>query len=354
MVEEVFEDCPELPRRCRDLCAGRGLDSGPLKAKLWQDYQIRPLIEPRELWREEKAMPDYDPALPVTRALYPERADTIVYTEKGQVQCRCPKSGEVRDLAFWGFESDRNTLKYRCPAAAHDLQCAGREACERSAGGHVGEYGRIVRIDLDAHDRRIFTPTPYGSPSWKRGYNRRSALERINNRLDHAFEFEQHFIHPGTGPDAHPRRGGAGGDDGAGVGAPARRSARVDALAVRRGSLRRHRLSAPALDPTRPDGLLGEPGGRSGARRGAGVEIALVAAKPAFGASQSAGQAPGGPHWAPPPARPSAAHHSPPSKLPHSAHPSTWLGVAMSLTGTVQSPRIFGESVHVLHGQGER
>ena len=67
-------------------------------------------------------------------------------------------------------------------------------ACERSAGGQVGEYGRIVRIDLDTHDRRIFTPTPYGSPSWKRGYNRRSALERINNRLDHAFEFEQHFI----------------------------------------------------------------------------------------------------------------------------------------------------------------
>ena len=85
MVEEVFEDSPELARRCRDLCADRGLDSGPLKAKLWEDYRIRPLIEPRELWREEKAMPDYDPTLPVTRALYPERVDTIVYTEKGQV-----------------------------------------------------------------------------------------------------------------------------------------------------------------------------------------------------------------------------------------------------------------------------
>lgn len=25
-------------------------------------------------------------------------------------------------------------------------------------------------------------------------YHRRSALERINNRIDHSFEFEQHFI----------------------------------------------------------------------------------------------------------------------------------------------------------------
>ena len=66
--------------------------------------------------------------------------------------------------------------------------------CELGAGGHVGAYGRIVRIDLDEQDRRIFTPTPWGSPSWKRGYNRRSALERINNWLDHGYEFEQRII----------------------------------------------------------------------------------------------------------------------------------------------------------------
>ena len=47
---------------------------------------------------------------------------------------------------------------------------------------------------LDSINRRIFTPTPHGSPSWQRGYNRRSALERINNRIDHSFGFEEHFI----------------------------------------------------------------------------------------------------------------------------------------------------------------
>ena len=70
----------------------------------------------------------------------------------------------------------------------------GATACERSAGGQPGAYGRIVRIALHEHDRRIFTLTPYGSPSWKRGHRRRSALERINSRLDHRYEFEQHFI----------------------------------------------------------------------------------------------------------------------------------------------------------------
>ena len=35
---------------------------------------------------------------------------------------------------------------------------------------------------------------PHGSPTWQRGYKRRTALERINNRIDHSFGFEKHFI----------------------------------------------------------------------------------------------------------------------------------------------------------------
>ena len=57
-----------------------------------------------------------------------------------------------------------------------------------------GCYGRIVRIDITEQNRRIFVPTPHGSPSWQRGYVRRSALERINNRIDNSFGFEKHFI----------------------------------------------------------------------------------------------------------------------------------------------------------------
>ena len=194
MLDELFEQTPVLAERCDDFSADRGLDSGKLKAKLWDEYQIRPLIDTREMWREEKQMPDYDPSKAITRALNPDHHDNIIHTEKGEVFCVCPVSKEQRHLAFHGFESDRNTLKYRCPAAVYGLTCQGREACYQSAGIKESDYGRIVRIDITQQNRRTFTPTPHGSPSWQRGYNRRSALERINNRIDHSFGFEDHFI----------------------------------------------------------------------------------------------------------------------------------------------------------------
>lgn len=194
MVDELFESSPKLHARCQDFSADRGLDSGPLKAKLWDDYRVRPLIDTRELWREEKQAPDYDPSQPITRPLDPERADNIIHTEKGNVFCVCPQTSEQRPLAFQGFESDRNTLKYRCPAAAYGFACAGKDTCHKRAAVNPGDYGRIVRIDITEHDRRIFVPTPHGSPSWKRGYNRRSALERINSRIDNSFCFENHYI----------------------------------------------------------------------------------------------------------------------------------------------------------------
>jgi hypothetical protein len=66
----------------------------------------RPLIDTRELWREEKSLPDYDSSKPITRPLDPERADTIMHTEKDTLHCVCPATKEQRDLAFQGFEAD--------------------------------------------------------------------------------------------------------------------------------------------------------------------------------------------------------------------------------------------------------
>ena len=194
MLGELFEEHPELASRCHDFSADRGLDCAETKARLWDEYGIRPLIDTRELWREEKQAPDYDPRQTITRPLYSERADTVVYTEKGTVHCRCPVTGIQRDLAFQGFEADRDTLKYRCPAAAYGLQCQGQSQCHAAGRVNPGAYGRIIRIDITQQNRRLFVPTPYGSPSWKRGYARRSALERINNRIDHGYGFEKHFI----------------------------------------------------------------------------------------------------------------------------------------------------------------
>ena len=194
LIGELFGQTPALAERCQTFSADRGLDSAETKALLWDDYGIRPLIDTRLLWREEKQATDYDPTQPITRPLNPERVDTIVYTERGNVHCICPATGEQRDLAFHGFEGDRNTLKYRCPAAAYDLECQGKPQCHQMGGVQPGSYGRIVRIKLDEQDRRIFVPTPHGSPTWKRIYKGRTALERLNNRVDNSFGFEKHFI----------------------------------------------------------------------------------------------------------------------------------------------------------------
>ena len=193
-IDELFGKSPELAERCADFSADRGLDSGPLKARLWNRYRIRPLIDTREMWREEKARPGYDPSKPILRSLDPDRVDTILHSEKGEVLCHDPATGEQRPMAFQGFESDRGTLKYRCPAAAYGFACQGRVQCYRGAGVKDSAYGRVVRIALADQDRRIFTPTPWGSPSWRRGYKRRTALERINSRVDASFGFENHFI----------------------------------------------------------------------------------------------------------------------------------------------------------------
>ena len=194
MLPALFREEPELAARCRDFSADRGLDSGPLKASLWDRWQIRPLVPARNLWREEEGIAECDPAAKRTRALDPRRADTIVHTEQGEVRCICPVTGTERPMAFQGFEASRSTLKYRCPAAARGEVCAGRARCHRRAGCTAGPHGRIVRIPLARHDRRIFTPTPHGSPSWRRGYRRRAALERIYRRVDHDFGLERHFV----------------------------------------------------------------------------------------------------------------------------------------------------------------
>ncbi len=88
------------------------------------------------------------------------------------------------------LEADRECLKYRCPAAARGIACTQRDLCK---GGCHTEHGRIVRVPL-ATDRRIFTPQARDSITWDRQYKHRSAVERVNSRIDLSFGFEHHFI----------------------------------------------------------------------------------------------------------------------------------------------------------------
>ena len=50
-----------------------------------------------------------------------------------------------------------------------------------------------IRIPLKT-DRRIFTPAARSSAKWEKLYNKRSAIERVNSRIDNMFGFEKHTI----------------------------------------------------------------------------------------------------------------------------------------------------------------
>ena len=87
-------------------------------------------------------------------------------------------------MDYAGYERDRNTLKYRCPARTSGVTCQGMDRCP---------VRHAVRIRL-AEDRRVFTPVARSSYLWHDYYAQRSAVERVNSRLAGPFGFEHRFI----------------------------------------------------------------------------------------------------------------------------------------------------------------
>ncbi|MBT7054996.1 MAG: transposase [Lentisphaerae bacterium] len=182
LVEETAQLHPQLIERTETTAADRGYDSAENNRELYDKYGIKPVIDSRVgLWKDKES----------TRPLDPQVTDYFVYDEKGNLYCVCPQTGEQRTLAFAGFEKDRCALKYRCPAAAFDLECKGRQECESRS--HVGSFGRTVRVPLNI-DRRIFTPIARHSFIWKHIYDSRTGVERVNSRVDILLGFERHYI----------------------------------------------------------------------------------------------------------------------------------------------------------------
>jgi hypothetical protein len=186
LVEQLRKKHPELVERCDQLAADKGYDSTDNNEQLHDVYDIKPIIDKRSLWKENESADGE-----TTRILFADRVDSFVYDEDGHVYCVCPTTAEQRNMFFCGFESDRQTLKYRCPAAACGFECQGRRACEAKTS--VGPFGRVIRVPLE-FDRRIFTPVARHTQKWEKAYDRRSAVERVNSRLDWVLGFEKHYI----------------------------------------------------------------------------------------------------------------------------------------------------------------
>jgi hypothetical protein len=186
MIEKLKQEHPALHERAQTLAADRGYDDGGDKAALYDEHDIVPLIDTRDRRRGRM------------QALDEQHHDTIYYSPTGEVCCRVdPFESEsakaFATMQFMGFEKDRGTLKFRCPAAAFGLECKNREACRCFPGVREGEYGRVVRVPLE-RDRRIFMPAYRHGQGFIRGYKKRTAVERVNSRIDQVYGFEHHFI----------------------------------------------------------------------------------------------------------------------------------------------------------------
>jgi len=189
MMRELNRKHAELIERTETLAADKAYDDGADKAELYDEYGIAPLIDTRDLYHETSGK---------MKPLDPQRHDTIYYSGTGEVFCKTDPFAQddtkrFTRMNFMGFEQDRRALKFRCPAAAYGIECKNREACRSASTLHNSAWGRVVRVPLDV-DRRLFLPIHRDSYTFERLYRKRTAIERVNSRLDNVYGFERHFI----------------------------------------------------------------------------------------------------------------------------------------------------------------
>ena len=161
---------PEILKRCNHLCGDKGYDGKPIITRLYDDYNIKSVIDIRNCWKDGEE----------TKLVSGQQ--NIVYDYKGTVFCVCLATGEQREMANGGFEKDRGTLKYLCPAKQYGFDCKGCKKCpvKKSIRINISEDHLIIKLQLEfnlVEHRRVFTPLARSSYRWKRLYTKRTAVE---------------------------------------------------------------------------------------------------------------------------------------------------------------------------------
>ena len=158
-----------LPQgRIETLAYDKAADDGAIHQEL-AEAGIRPVIENRRLWKEEleRLLPGHD------------GTSNVVYDEAGTLYCY-DRTGETpvkHRMSYIGYEPQRQTIKYRCPARHEGWNCPSEALC--NAGK---EYGKTVRVDRTV-DLRRFPPIPRATKKFERLYRGRTSVERVNARL---------------------------------------------------------------------------------------------------------------------------------------------------------------------------
>lgn len=178
LLPSLAEHHPDLLQRARTFTADKGYDDTTTITTLADRHEIAPVIDIRACWQDGKTS-RLVPGLPGQAH--------VQYGPQGQVECWSRVDGQRHTMAYGGYEKDRQTQKWRCPARHYGQTCASLHCCP------IGSGSGQVRVPLTV-DRRIFTPVARPSGTWKKHYRRRTAVERVNARIDQGYGFERHFI----------------------------------------------------------------------------------------------------------------------------------------------------------------
>jgi hypothetical protein len=133
------------------------------------DRGVKPVIQNRALWKTEpeRLLPGHD------------GTSNIVHDEAGTVYCydKISEPPVRHRMAYIGYEPQRQTLKYRCPAKHEGWDCPMASICNAGKS-----YGKTVRIKAE-EDLRRFPPIPRATKQFERLYKGRTAVERVNARV---------------------------------------------------------------------------------------------------------------------------------------------------------------------------
>jgi len=136
----------------RTLALDRGYDSMEMIKKI-KGAGISPVVDIRNCWKDGEETKQY--------------GDTdIVYDFKGNVFF-VDDDEKRHKMRYKGYDSTKKCLRY--------------------------EYGEKIYKIYTSYDERVFLPIARDSMKFKRIYKGRTAVERLNGRIDRDFMFEDHF-----------------------------------------------------------------------------------------------------------------------------------------------------------------
>jgi hypothetical protein len=166
VLEQAEANLPES--RIETLAYDKAADSDDVHKTL-SGKGIKPVIQMRALWEidPERMLPGHD------------GSSNVVYTEDGTVYCydKVSEPPVRHPMAYIGYEPQRETLKYRCPAKHEGWECPMSKVCNAGKS-----YGMTVRVPREV-DQRRFPALPRATKKFERLYKGRTSVERVNARL---------------------------------------------------------------------------------------------------------------------------------------------------------------------------